>query len=280
MRTGTPDLLGGYLARIGRDELLSRDEEVALSRATRADDGKEARARLIERNLRLVVSVAKRYRGMGLPFEDLIQEGNLGLIKATEKFDPDRGYRFATYATWWIRRAVQRAVVDKGRTIRVPAYMAEKIRRVAQASRELSAERGRGPTEEELAGWLGWDVGEVRLVLEAVPDASSLDLGIGVDGTSCMGEFIEDRRTSDTAGEVVQALEQTSLEKAIEGLPQRERYVLVRRYGLDNREPATLAELSRELGLSKERIRVLQRNTERALKDDVSGGEALFGAVG
>jgi RNA polymerase primary sigma factor len=279
MRTGTPDLLSGYLARIGRDELLSCDEEMALSRAARAGDGK-ARARLIERNLRLVVSIAKRYRGMGLPFEDLIQEGNVGLMKATEKFDPDRGYRFATYATWWIRRTVQRAVDDKGRTVRVPAHMAERIWKVARASRELSAERGREPTEEELAERLGWAVEEVRLVLEAMPDAISLALQIGADSTSWMGEFVEDRQTSDTAGEVVQTLERTSLEKAIEGLPERARYVLIRRYGLDDGEPTTLAELSRELGLSKERIRVLQRNTERALSDDVSGREARLGVVG
>ncbi len=258
---------------------MTRDEEVALCRAAKTGGG-NARARLIERNLRLVVSVAKKYRGMGLPFEDLIQEGNLGLMKATEKFDPDRGYRFATYAIWWIRRAVQRAVVDKGRTIRVPAYMAEKIRKVARASNELSVERGREPTEEELAGRLGWGVEDVRLVLGTMPDTSSLDLRIGADGTSWMGEFVEDRRTSDTADEAVHTLERTSLEKAIEGLPERARYVLIRRYGLDAGEPATLAELSGELGLSKERIRVLQRNTERALRDDVSGGEALLGVMG
>jgi RNA polymerase primary sigma factor len=278
MTAGTPDLLAGYLARIARGELLTRDEEVALCRAAKTGDRK-ARARLIEKNLRLVVSVAKKYRGMGLPFEDLIQEGNVGLMKAVEKFEPSRGYKFSTYATWWIRHAVQRAVVDKSRTIRVPAHMADKIRKVSRASHELSAERGREPTEEELAGRLGWGIEEVRVVLEAMPDATSLDLRIGAERTSTIADFVEDTLTSDTAGEVVRALERAHLEKAIEGLPERARHVLIRRYGLDDGEPATLAELSRELGLSKERIRVLQRNTERALRDDVPGGEALLEVV-
>jgi RNA polymerase primary sigma factor len=278
MTTGTPDILAEYLARIGRGKLLTREEEMTLCRAAKKGD-REARARLVEKNLRLVVSVAKKYRGMGLPFEDLIQEGNVGLIKAVEKFEPARGYRFSTYATWWIRHAVQRAVVDKSRTIRVPAHMAEKIKKVSRASRELSAERGREPTEEELAGRLGWGVEEVHVVLEAMPEATSLDLRIGVEKTSRIADYVEDGRTSDTAGEVVRALERAHLEKAIEGLPERARYVLIRRYGLDNGEPATLAQLSRELGLSKERIRVLQRDTERALRDDVLGGEALLEVV-
>ena len=278
MTTGTPDILAEYLARIGRGKLLTREEEMTLCRAAKKGD-REARARLVEKNLRLVVSVAKKYRGMGLPFEDLIQEGNVGLIKAVEKFEPARGYRFSTYATWWIRHAVQRAVVDKSRTIRVPAHMAEKIKKVSRASRELSAERSREPTEEELAGRLGWGVEEVHVVLEAIPEATSLDLRIGVEKTSRIADYVEDGRTSDTAGEVVRALERAHLEKAIEGLPERARYVLIRRYGLDNGEPATLAQLSRELGLSKERIRVLQRDTERALRDDVLGGEALLEVV-
>src|ERR671926_526606 len=150
-----PELLAAYLKRIGRGRLLTKEEELALARQAKAGD-EDARRRLVEKNLRLVVSVAKRYRGMGLPFEDLIQEGNVGLMRAVEKFDPDRGWRFSTYATWWIRQAVQRAVADKGRTIRVPVHMGDKIRKMARAYNELSAELSREPTDEEVARSLGW----------------------------------------------------------------------------------------------------------------------------
>src|SRR3982750_1478966 len=170
----TPKLLAKYLAQIGRGELLTPAEEIDLSKRAKAGD-KRARQRLIEMNLRLVISVAKKYRGMGLPFEDLIQEGNIGLMKAVEKFDPDRGWRFSTYATWWVRQAVQRAVADKGRTIRVPVHMGEKIRKMARAYNELSAEMGREPTDEEVAERLGWTPEEVRDVKGAMPDAASLD---------------------------------------------------------------------------------------------------------
>src|SRR3712207_1840438 len=160
-REETPELIPGYFARIDKGELLTHEEEIDLSKRANQGDAR-ARHRLVEKNLRLVVSVAKKYRGMGLPFEDLIQEGNIGLMKAVEKFDPDRGFRFSTYATWWIRQAVQRAVADKGRTIRVPVHMGEKIRKMARAYNELSAELGREPTDEEVAGRLGWSVEDVR----------------------------------------------------------------------------------------------------------------------
>src|ERR687898_3588686 len=153
----TPDLIPGYFAHIDKGKLLTHAEEIDLSKRAKAGD-KGARQRLIEKNLRLVVSVAKKYRGMGLPFEDLIQEGNIGLMKAVEKFDPDRGLRFSTYATWWVRQAGQRAVADKGRTIRIPVHMGEKVRKVSRAYRELSAELEREPNEYELAERLGWKV--------------------------------------------------------------------------------------------------------------------------
>jgi RNA polymerase primary sigma factor len=265
----TPELLAKYLAHIGQGNLLTHQEEIDLSMRAKAGD-RRARQRLIEKNLRLVVSVAKKYRGYGLPFEDLIQEGNIGLMKAVEKFDPDRGFRFSTYATWWIRQAVQRAVADKGRTIRVPVHMTEKIRKVSRAISELALDLEREPTEDEVARRLDWDPDEVRLTMRAMPDATSLDQPVSSEETaSQLGDFIEDDRVSDTPDTVMREMETAHLKEAIERLPERARYVLVRRYGLDDREPATLAELGDELDISRERVRQLQREAERILK----GGE-------
>jgi RNA polymerase primary sigma factor len=271
----TPELLAGYLKKIGRGKLLTHREEISLARRTRAGD-QRARKKLVESNLRLVVSVAKKYRGMGLPFEDLIQEGNLGLVRAVEKFDPERGLRFSTYVTWWIRQAIGRAVADKGRTIRVPVRTGEKIRKTIRTSNELSAELGREPTEEEVAERLGWTADEVRDVKYAMPDATSLNRSLdSEEDGSDIGEFVEDERASDTAGEVTREMERASLQKVMKRLPEPHRYVLLRRYGLDDREPATLAELHEELKVSWERVRQLQRQAEQMLR----GGQEVMSDI-
>jgi RNA polymerase primary sigma factor len=268
---GAPELIPGYLARIGKGKLLTHQEEIDLSRRTRKGD-RVARKRLIERNLRLVVSVAKKSRGYGLPFEDLIQEGNIGLMKAVGKFDPDRGYRFATYATWSIRQAVQRAVADKGRTIRVPVSMGEKISKMARTYNELSAELERSASDEEVAGRLEWKVEDVRDVKDAMSDATSLNQPLNSDeGSSELGEFVEDERASDTPNMVLSEMESSQLEEAIDRLPERLRYLLVRRYGLDAKNPATLAELGDTLELSRERVRQLQLKAEHLLRSGELG---------
>ena len=264
----TPNPLARYLSQIGRGRLLTHEEEIDLCRRVREGD-ETARSKLIEKNLRLVIPVAKKYRGMGLPFGDLIQEGNTGLMRAADKFDPEKGFRFSTYATWWIRQAVQRAVADKGRTIRVPVHMGEKIRKMAQTYNELSTELTREPTDEEVGERLAWDVDRVKEVKSAIPDATSLNqLLSSEEDSSELGDLVEDERESGTVDEVVRELEIRSLMESVEQLPERQRHVLVRRYGLDGEKPATLADLSEELAISRERVRQVQREAERLLRDE------------
>src|ERR687894_2106552 len=255
----TPELIPGYFARIGKGKLLTHQEEIDLSKRAKQGDT-AARNRLIEKNLRLVVSIAKKSRGRGLSFEDLIQEGNIGLMKAVGKFDSDRGFRFSTYATWWIRQTIQRAIAEKGRTIRIPVHMGEKMRKMARTYNELWAELARAPSDEAVAERLGWSVEDIRKIKDDMPDAStSLNQPLISDkGSSELGELVEDERSSDTPGTVMSEMETSQLGEVIDRLPERYRHVLVRRYGLDDKDPATLAELGDELELSHERVRQLQ----------------------
>ena len=264
--TEAPDLLAGYFAKVGQGTLLTHRQEVDLSRKARSGDAR-ARRRLIEKNLRLVISVAKKYRGMGLPFEDLIQEGNLGLMKAVKRFDPEMGNRFSTYATWWIRQTVGRALADKGRTVRMPVHMGEKLRKLARNRAELTSELGREPTDAELAGRLGWAEEETRFTTTLLADATSLDRPVNAEeGAAELGEFVVDERVSRVAEEVVERAEAARLFELLAHLPERARQVLIRRYGVDGGEPATLRELAEELGVSRERVRQLQREAEHRLR--------------
>ena len=270
--TEAPRLLAAYMARIARGDLLSHREEVELGRRARAGDP-EARQRLVEKNLRLAVAVAKKFRGQGLPFEDLIQEGNIGLMKAVDKFDPEMGNRFSTYATWWIRQSIQRAIGDKGREIRIPAHMNEKLRKVRKAQGELIAELHREPAHEVTAARLGWETGKVRSVLESVHDISSLDRPLGPESDAHrLGDFVEEREP-ENLGESLQ------LREVMRRLPERERDVLVNRYGLDRGKKVTVRELSAKLGISEKAVRRAQQRAEMLLRTLLESGTRGLGEV-
>jgi RNA polymerase primary sigma factor len=259
------DSLRLYLRSIGRVELLTAEEEISLAKRIEKGD-MTAKRHMVEANLRLVVSIAKGYLGRGLGFLDLIQEGSLGLIRAVEKFDYRRGYKFSTYATWWIRQAVTRAIADKARTIRIPVHMVEKLNRVAHVERQLVQRLGREPDPQEIAAELKITVREVRDILRVAQMPVSLEKPVGDEDESELGDFVADDQTEAPFEAATENLQREDVQRALDALPERERQVIELRYGLRGHEPLTLEEVGRAFGVTRERIRQIENNTLKKLK--------------
>jgi RNA polymerase primary sigma factor len=259
------DSLRLYLRSIGRVDLLTADEEIGLAKRIERGD-MAAKRHMVEANLRLVVSIAKGYLGRGLSFLDLIQEGSLGLIRAVEKFDYRRGYKFSTYATWWIRQAVTRAIADKARTIRIPVHMVEKLNRVTHVERQLVQRMGREPEPAEIAEELKITVREVRDILRVGQMPISLEKPVGDEDESELGDFVADDRTEEPFDTATERLQREDIQRALDALPERERQVIELRYGLRGHEPLTLEEVGRAFGVTRERIRQIENNTLKKLK--------------
>jgi RNA polymerase primary sigma factor len=259
------DSLRLYLRSIGRVELLTAAQEVELAKRIERGD-MLAKRQMVEANLRLVVSIAKGYLGRGLSFLDLIQEGSLGLIRAVEKFDYRRGYKFSTYATWWIRQAVTRAIADKARTIRIPVHMVEKLNRVAHVERQLVQKLGREPEAAEIAEELRWPVGDVRDILRVAQQPVSLEKPVGDEDESELGDFVADDAVLEPFEEASEHLQKEGVQRALEALPERERQVIELRYGLGAAEPLTLEEVGKTFGVTRERIRQIENNTLKKLQ--------------
>ena len=259
------DPVKAYLKEIGQVPLLSAKEEQTLARAARAGDA-DARRRLSEANLRLVVSVAKRYAGRGLPFLDLIQEGNLGLMKAAEKFEPDRGFKFSTYATWWIRQSITRAIADQGRTIRIPVHLVEHINRVRKTAGELLRKNGREPTAEEIAVRLEMEPDRVRERLQLAQEPVSLETPVGEEEDAHLEDFIQDEEAGIPVDEAGRQLLRRELMSVLKSLTPREERVITLRFGLDDGRPRTLEELGKEFNVTRERIRQIEAKALRKLR--------------
>ena len=257
-----------YLKEIGRVPLLTADEEISLAERMNGDDpvdAAKARKRLSEANLRLVVSIAKRYVGRGMQFLDLIQEGNLGLIKAVEKFDHTKGFKFSTYATWWIRQAITRAIADQARTIRIPVHMVETINKVKKVSSQLLHQNGREPTAEEIANELDMSVDKVREIMRVAQEPVSLETPIGEEEDSHLGDFIPDEDAPAPADAASHTLLKEQLSEVLKTLTPREEKVLRLRFGLDDGRPRTLEEVGKEFNVTRELIRQIEAKALRKL---------------
>jgi RNA polymerase primary sigma factor len=276
---GSDDAVRAYLKRIGKVRLLTKEDEVRLAKRVEMND-MAAKNQLIEANLRLVVSIAKRYTGRGLTLLDLIQEGNLGLIRAVEKFDWRRGFKFSTYATWWIRQAITRALADQSRTIRIPVHMVERMNRVARARRTLIQKLNREPTPEEVAEAVEMAPNKVEDILKLGQEPVSLEAPVGSDeGDAALGDFIEDAAIDRPLEVVANRIRDADLQDVLQSLPWRERRVIELRYGLVPEGPMTLEDIGREVGVTRERVRQIESKTLAMLK---SSGEAdrLEGTAG
>jgi RNA polymerase primary sigma factor len=259
------DSLRLYLREIGKVPLLTADQEVYLAKRIERGD-MYAKTQMIEANLRLVVSIAKSYLGRGLSFLDLIQEGSLGLIRAVEKFDYRKGYKFSTYATWWIRQAVTRAIADKARTIRIPVHMVEKLNKVVHIERQLVQRLGREPRPDEIAEELEMTTEEVREILRMSQLPVSLEKPIGEEEESELGDFVEDESAESPFDTATLSLRREDVEHALSALPERERQVIELRFGLSGAQPCTLEEVGRAFGVTRERIRQIENNTLKKLE--------------
>ena len=262
---GVDDPVRMYLKEIGKVPLLSPDEEIELAKKIELGD-EEAKKKLAESNLRLVVSIAKRYAGRGMQLLDLIQEGNLGLIKAVEKFDYRKGYKFSTYATWWIRQAITRAIADQARTIRIPVHMVETINRLVRTQRQLVQKLGREATPEELAKELDMPVERVREIMKIAQDPVSLETPIGEEEDSHLGDFIQDNNVEVPADAATYTLLHEQLMDVLSTLTDREQKVLRLRFGLDDGRPRTLEEVGRQFNVTRERIRQIEAKALRKLR--------------
>jgi RNA polymerase primary sigma factor len=275
---GAEDAVRLYLRSIGRVPLLTREDEVRLAKRVEQND-MSAKNALIEANLRLVVSIAKRYGGRGLTLLDLIQEGNLGLIRAVEKFDWRRGFKFSTYATWWIRQAITRALADQSRTIRIPVHMVERMNRVARAKRQLIQRNNRDPSLEELADLVEMPPDKVEEILKLGQEPVSLEAPVGgEEGDAALGDFIEDSATDRPLEIVANRIRDADVQAVLDSLPWRERRVIELRYGLGDKGPMTLEDIGHEVGVTRERVRQIESKTLAMLKSS-GGADRLAGTA-